>query len=195
MNSMFELATLDEIDKLRNTDSDSGGKSSEELELDDLEDLDKTLHIKGQMVFIQEWSLMLFLACPIMKGLNNLIWSGLFINDLRLVLSRLLPFFVHEYLFLSMHDYSRDIMLANAQQDMEAGLQKMQLNKKIALTKSNEDKAASLKKQNDELGYMFLPTQVSIEIIQGKDPKEMCTKVDRAALLMVEIHGVPEFCA
>ena len=81
---MFELATLDEIDKLRETDG--GGKSSEELELDDLEDLDKTLHIKGQMVFIQEWSLMLFLACPIMKGLNNLIWSGLFINDLRLFL-------------------------------------------------------------------------------------------------------------
>ena len=25
---------------------------------------------------------------------------------------------------------------------------------------SNEDKASSLKKQNDELGYMFLPTQV-----------------------------------
>ena len=79
---MFELATLDEIDKLKN-DDDSGNKSSEELELDDLEDIDKTLHIKGQMVFIQEWQLMLFLACPIMKGLNNLIWSGLFINDLR----------------------------------------------------------------------------------------------------------------
>ena len=94
-----------------------------------------------------------------------------------------------------MHDYSRDIMLANAQQDMEEGLKKMQLNKKIALTKSNEDKAAALKKQNDELGYMFLPTQVSIEILQGKDPKEMCSKVDRAALLMVEIHGVTEFCA
>ena len=54
-----------------------------------LQDLDKTMHIKGQMFFIQEWSLMLFLACPIMKGLNNLVWSGLFIND------------------LSMHDYSR----------------------------------------------------------------------------------------
>ena len=79
---MFELATLDEIDKLKN-DDDSGNKSSEELELDDLEDIDKTLHIKGQMVFIQEWQLMLFLSCPIMKGLNNLIWSGLFINDLR----------------------------------------------------------------------------------------------------------------
>ena len=90
MNSMFELATLDEIDKLRNTNSSSGGRSSEELQLDDLDDQDKTLHIKGQMVFIQEWSLMLFLACPIMKGLNNLIWCGLFINDLRLVRGRLL---------------------------------------------------------------------------------------------------------
>ena len=72
------------------------------------------------------------------------------------------------YSDFSMHDYSRDIMLANAQQDMEENLKKMQLNKKIALTKSNEDKAASLKKQNDELGFMFLPTQVSVDILQGK---------------------------
>jgi hypothetical protein len=35
------------------------------------------------MIYIAEWQQMLFLACPIMKGLNNLIWSGLFINDLR----------------------------------------------------------------------------------------------------------------
>merc|ERR1712227_789478 len=178
LNSMFELATLDEIDKLR-TDSGSqnnGSRSSEDLQLDDLEDIDKTLHIKGQMVFIAEWKLMLFLACPIMKGLNNLIWSGLFIND------------------LSMYDYSRDIMLANAQQDMEAGLAKMQLNKKIAATKNNEDKCSALKKQNDELGYMFLPTQVSIDILQGKDVSEMIQKVERAALLMVHIYGVAEFC-
>ena len=49
------------------------------------QDVDKTLHIKGQMIYIKEWQQMLFLACPIMKGLNNLIWSGLFINDLRFV--------------------------------------------------------------------------------------------------------------
>ena len=100
MNSMFELATQDEIDKLRTNDGSDSKNSDEELQLDDLEvnylyiwviesidsniqDLDKTMHIKGQMFFISEWSLMLFLACPIMKGLNNLVWSGLFINDLR----------------------------------------------------------------------------------------------------------------
>ncbi len=59
--------------------------------------MDKTLHIKGQMLFIQEWNQILFLACPIMNDLNHLIWTGLFVND------------------LSMHDYSRDIMLATAQ--------------------------------------------------------------------------------
>ena len=118
MNSMFELATQEEVDKLCKSgskDSSSMGFSDNMNLLD--EDIDKTLHIKGQMVYMQDWEQMLFLACPMMKDLNNLVWSGLFIND------------------LSMHDYSRDIMLANAQQDMEAGLQKMQLNKKIALTK------------------------------------------------------------
>ena len=65
----------------------------------------------------------------------------------------------------SMHDYSRDIMLANAQQDMEVNLAKMQLTKKVALTKSNEDKSAVLKKQNDELGYLYVPTQVHISDI------------------------------
>merc|ERR1719495_1392107 len=54
LNSMFELATQDEIDKLRTADgtgSQSNAQSSEVLELEDLDDLDKTLHIKGQMVF------------------------------------------------------------------------------------------------------------------------------------------------
>ena len=53
------------------------------------------------MILIQEWNQMLFLACPIMKDLSNLMWSGLFVNE------------------LSMHDYSRDIMLAQSQQSIE----------------------------------------------------------------------------
>ena len=170
----------DEIDKLRGnsgTGSDSNKQSSEVLELEDLDDLDKTLHIKGQMVFIQEWQQMLFLACPIMKGLNNLLWSGLFIND------------------LSMHDYSRDIMLANAQTDMEANLLKMQLAKKIAMTRKNNDKCATLAKQNTELAHNFLPPTVLGEIIQGKDPETISAKVDRSATLIVEFGNSTEFLA
>ena len=102
LNSMFELATQEEVDKL----CKSGGGSSSSMGFDDDmnlldEDIDKTLHIKGQMVYMKEWEQMLFLACPMMKDLNNLVWSGLFIND------------------LSVHDYSRDIMLATTQEKIQ----------------------------------------------------------------------------
>ena len=53
------------------------------------------------MILVQEWGQMLFLACPMMKDLSSLIWSGLFVNE------------------LSMHDYSRDIMLATTQEQIE----------------------------------------------------------------------------
>jgi len=178
MNSMFELATQDEIDKLRTGDgSKSGEESSESLELDDLEDIDKTLHIKGQMIFIKEWQQMLFLACPIMKGLNNLIWSGLFIND------------------LSMHDYSRDIMLANAQTEMEANLAKMELAKKANITKQNTEKASNLKRENENLGFMFIPSSVIGEMAGGKEPGEIHSKVERSVILMAEVLGAEDFCS
>ena len=54
-----------------------------------------------QMILVAEWGQMLFLACPMMKDLSSLIWSGLFVNE------------------LSMHDYSRDIMLATTQEQIE----------------------------------------------------------------------------
>merc|ERR1712198_275249 len=68
LNSMFELATQEEVDKLCKT---GGGDSSSMGFDDDLnlldEDIDKTLHIKGQMVWIADWDQMLFLACPMMN--------------------------------------------------------------------------------------------------------------------------------
>ena len=104
--------------------SSSEAKFTDEIDLDD--DIDKTMHIKGQvrkvlcyskitlsfryfltlsiyfqMILVPEWGQMLFLACPMMKDLSSLIWSGLFVNE------------------LSMHDYSRDIMLATTQEQIE----------------------------------------------------------------------------
>ena len=73
MNSMFELATQEEVNKLGKSNATSSSSGFDTLNLLD-EDVDKTLHIKGQMVYMKEWEQMLFLACPIMKDLNNLMW-------------------------------------------------------------------------------------------------------------------------
>merc|ERR1719422_2100366 len=55
LNSMFELATQEEVDKLCKSD----GQQSSSMGFDDDmnlldEDIDKTLHIKGQMVYMKE---------------------------------------------------------------------------------------------------------------------------------------------
>ena len=60
-----------------------------------------------------------------------------------------------------MHDYSRDIMLANAQTEMEANLAKMELAKKDSITKQNTEKASNLKRENENLGFMFIPSSVT----------------------------------
>ena len=117
-NNMFEIATQEEIDKLASSSSASGARAVSDEDMME-EDVDKTMHIKGQMVFIDEWQQMLFLACPIMKDLNNLVWSGLFVNE------------------LSMHDYSRDIMLFGSMEQIEM---------KMAL-QGAEIKAANLNNQ------------------------------------------------
>merc|ERR1719225_2597788 len=118
INSMFELATQEEVDKLGKSEGSSSREFSSELMLLD-DDVDKTLHIKGQMVFMKEWDAMLFLACPMLPKLENLIWTGLFVND------------------LSMHDYSRDIMKKS--DDLISQMLPKKVADDLAKGKSNEE--------------------------------------------------------
>ncbi len=50
------------------------------------------------MMFMAEWNVIMFLCSPSLKDLDQLAFSGLYIND------------------LSMHDFSRDLLLASSQQ-------------------------------------------------------------------------------
>merc|ERR1719244_175464 len=171
MNSMFELATQDEIDKLRAGTGSGSGKeaSSESLELEDLEDIDKTLHIKGQMIYIKEWQQMLFLACPIMKDLNNLIWSGLFIND------------------LSMHDYSRDIMLSKTQEQIELKMALAGAEAKAELMNEQKKKLDAVMKKTQDIIDQMLPKQVAAELAKGKTNMEVCQAYEMVTMLFSDI--------
>ena len=53
------------------------------------EDAEKKLRLKGQMIYMDNWQLIMFLGTPVMPKLSSLINTGLYIND------------------LSMHDFSR----------------------------------------------------------------------------------------
>ena len=74
----------------------------QDLDVTDFDDDDERfdhdkLMIRGQVIYMTMWKKIFFIGVPVMDGLGNLVANGLFIND------------------LSMHDYSRDLMIASCQ--------------------------------------------------------------------------------
>merc|ERR1719351_275361 len=141
------------------------------------EDIDKTLHIKGQMVYMKEWEQMLFLACPMMKDLNNLVWSGLFIND------------------LSMHDYSRDIMLATTQEKIQMKMLLSAAEKKADKLEEQQKKLNEVMKKSDDLISQMLPKQIADELAKGKTNEEICKAYECVTMLFSDIVTFTVICS
>merc|ERR1719234_3087430 len=176
INSMFELATQEEVYKLGKSDGSSSREFSSELMLLD-DDVDKTLHIKGQMVFMKEWDAMLFLACPMLPKLENLIWTGLFVND------------------LSMHDYSRDIMLATTQEQIQMKMLLDAAEKKAALLESQQKKLGEIMKKSDDLISQMLPKKVADDLAKGKSNEEVCEAYEMVTMLFSDIVTFTVICS
>merc|ERR1711936_691717 len=166
----------EEVDKLGKSGSASSGGFSSDLNLLD-EDVDKTLHIKGQMVFMDAWECILFLACPMMKDLNHLIWSGLFIND------------------LSMHDYSRDIMLATTQERIQMKMTLQTMEKKSAKLDEQQKKLAEVMKKSDDIIAQMLPKAVADDLAKGKSNADICKSYDCVTMLFSDVVTFTIICS
>lgn len=83
-NNIFELVTVEPV-----TDRVEDQKSNDLMLHDDGSEAEKSLRLKGQMVYMDNWRMIMFLGTPVMPDLTALITTGLYIND------------------LSMHDFSR----------------------------------------------------------------------------------------
>eukprot|EP00091_Calanus_sinicus_P001654 TRINITY_DN11681_c0_g1_i1.p1 TRINITY_DN11681_c0_g1~~TRINITY_DN11681_c0_g1_i1.p1 ORF type:complete len:319 (+),score=92.88 TRINITY_DN11681_c0_g1_i1:210-1166(+) len=141
------------------------------------EDVDKTMHIKGQMVFIDEWQQMLFLACPIMKDLNNLVWSGLFVNE------------------LSMHDYSRDIMLFGSMEQIEMKMALQGAEVKAANLNNQLKKFEETKKKTEKILSQMLPKHVADDLKAGKSPMDTCEAYPEVTMLFSDIVTFTVICS
>lgn len=106
-NNIFEIMTMEPIDVLLKAGGQTHAGGEEEEDDDEMGELmgeegdDKNLHLKGQMMFMAEWNVIMFLSSPSLKNLDALAFTGLYIND------------------LSMHDFSRDLLLASSSQSNE----------------------------------------------------------------------------
>ncbi|XP_060530622.1 soluble guanylate cyclase 88E [Cylas formicarius] len=174
-NNIFELVTVEPI----LNDKPSNGRRelilSDEMTDSFLEE--KSLRLKGQMIYMDNWKMMMYLGTPVMPDLNSLINSGLYIND------------------LSMHDFSRDLMLAGTQQSVELKLaldQEQQKSKKLEESMRKLDEEM---RRTDELLYQMIPKQVADRLRKGENPIDTCEMFDSVSILFSDVVTFTEICS
>ncbi|XP_053969347.1 soluble guanylate cyclase 88E [Anastrepha ludens] len=171
-NNIFELVTVEPV-----TDRVDIQPSTELLLHDDGSEPEKTLRLKGQMVYMENWRMIMFLGTPVMPDLNSLITTGLYIND------------------LSMHDFSRDLMLAGTQQSVELKLaldQEQQKSKKLEESMRKLDEEM---RRTDELLYQMIPKQVADRLRRGENPIDTCEMFDCVSILFADVVTFTEICS
>ncbi|XP_076315498.1 soluble guanylate cyclase 88E-like [Tachypleus tridentatus] len=138
---------------------------------------DKLLHLKGQMLFMEEWAYMVYLASPEMRDLDSMIQTGLYIND------------------LSMHDFSRDMVLAGQQQSAEL---KLALDQELQKSRQLEESMKKLDiemKRTDELLYQMIPKQVADRLRKGEAAVDTCQDFDCVTILFSDVVTFTEICS
>ncbi|KAH0557648.1 soluble guanylate cyclase 88E [Cotesia glomerata] len=174
-NNIFELVSVEPV----LTERPSDRKKHALLLSDDEENLsdDKTLRLKGQMIYMDNWRMMMYLGTPVMPDLNALIATGLYIND------------------LSMHDFSRDLMLAGTQQSVEL---KLALDQEQLKSKKLEESMRKLDEEmrrTDELLYQMIPKQVADRLRNGENPIDTCEMFDNVSILFSDVVTFTAICS
>jgi len=180
-NNIFEIMTFENIDVLLKNE----GAMAEEKEGDAAaedeqnlmeEEVDKTLHLKGQMNFNPDWGVVMFLGSPAIKDLAELKAAGLFICD------------------LSMHDFSRDLLLASSTTSNEL---KDALDKATEAAKTMEAGMAELDikmKQSDELLGQMIPKAISDKMKAGATAVETCEIYEQVTIVFNDIPCFMDLC-
>ncbi|XP_068208177.1 soluble guanylate cyclase 88E isoform X2 [Palaemon carinicauda] len=170
-NNIFELKSFDDA-FADNSDNKMNGKADSHEE-----EPPKSLSLKGQMMYMDEWKMILFLATPIMPDLESLMSTGLYIND------------------LSMHDFSRDLMLAGTQQSVELKLALDQEQLKSKKLEESMKKLDEEMKRTDELLYQMIPMQVAQRLRKGANPVDTCETFESVTILFSDVVTFTEICS
>ncbi|CAH1785621.1 unnamed protein product [Owenia fusiformis] len=187
-NNVFELQSMNPVRNQRDDESymafdwrmnDSAGTGSISgdtmTDLDD--DLANCLVLKGQMMHMKEWNAVVFLGTPVLDNLEAMHRSGLFIND------------------LSMHDSSRDLVLAGTQQSAELKLALDQEQQKSRKLEESMRKLDIEMRRTDSLLYQMIPKTVADRLRKGEDAMDTCEAFEQVTILFSDVVGFTSICS
>ncbi|XP_074659880.1 soluble guanylate cyclase gcy-31-like isoform X2 [Tubulanus polymorphus] len=165
----------------RNSDTFVNGCNNEDNEMTSSSETEegslKCLKLKGQMMYMNDWDSIIFLGCPVMKDINDMFNAGLYIND------------------LSMHDSSRDLILAGTQQSAELKLALDQEQQKSRKLEEFMKRLHVEMKRTDQLLYQMIPRSVADRLRKGVDPVETCETFECVTVLFSDVVGFTTICS
>ncbi|KAG8584691.1 hypothetical protein GDO81_004722 [Engystomops pustulosus] len=144
------------------------------LDTSGLENKDKVMEIKGQMIHVAESSSILFLGSPRVDKLDELMGRGLHLSDIPI------------------HDATRDVILVGEQAKAQDGLKKRMDKLKATLEKTHQALEEEKKKTVDLL-YSIFPGDVAQQLWEGKTVE--ARKFDDVTMLFSDIVGFTAVCA
>ncbi|XP_035714536.1 soluble guanylate cyclase 88E isoform X1 [Folsomia candida] len=168
-NNIFELITVAPI---KDDEALTGS-----FDNDSEDETGTSLRLRGQMMLMEEWDMMIFLANPVMPDIDSLVHAGLFIND------------------LSLHDCSRDLVLAGTQQSVELKLAlEQEKHKSLRLEDSMKQLDIEMKR-TDELLYQMIPHKVADRIRNGANPVDTCEVFECVSILFSDVVTFTDICS
>ncbi|XP_077589088.1 soluble guanylate cyclase gcy-31-like isoform X3 [Stigmatopora nigra] len=137
----------------------------------------RCLRLKGQMRYMPEWESIIFLGTPVMESLSAMFRTGLYIND------------------LSMHDSSRDLVLAGTQQSEELKRALIQEQKKSSKLEESMKMLDYEMKKTDDLLYRMIPKPVAKRLRKGEPAVNTCEVFPDVTILFSDVVGFTRICS
>ena len=94
-----------------------------------------------------------------------------------------------------MHDYSRDIMLATSQEQIEMKLALTAAEVKTKALDGQLKLLDDLQRKTDELLYQMIPKSVASRLRKGEDPMSTCEMFPSVTMLFSDIVGFTNICS
>ncbi|XP_033123937.1 soluble guanylate cyclase 88E-like isoform X2 [Anneissia japonica] len=137
----------------------------------------RRVRLKGQMQYIKEWDAIMFLCTPVMENINTMAAAGLYVND------------------FSMHDSSRDLILAGTQQSTELKMALDQEQRKSAQLEESMRKLDVEVKKTDSLLYQMIPKPVAEKLRKGDSATSTCEVFQCVTILFSDVVGFTTICS